>query len=364
MRPAVQSPHSQSGSVGEPYAIGLLRSMLEIPSPSYEEARLAAHVASIMGQLGFTVQVDTAGNAMGELVRGEGPTVMLAGHLDTVPGEIEVRAEDNRLYGRGAVDAKSPLAAMICAAYNADRFRGRLIVVGAVEEETSQSRGAVLIRETHERPDALIVGEPSGWDTVVVGYKGKLDLHYSVERPATHPSNPEPKASELAAESWLALLEVLRPARGHTSFSTPGPTLVSISGNLVFAEAELSIRTPLGYECAALVTALRERTPLGSLEVVNSVAACRVSRANPVVRALASGIRGHAVGPAFKAKSGTSDMNIFAEVWDVPMATYGPGDSRLDHGADEHVLISDYLRSINVLSDALGRLPGYLGVGG
>jgi LysW-gamma-L-lysine carboxypeptidase len=54
-------------------------------------------------------------------------------------------------------------------------------------------------------------------------------------------------------------------------------------------------------------------------------------------------------------------MNTLAEVWDIPMATYGPGDSSLDHADDEHIMLSDYLRGIDVLTTALSelaRLPG------
>ncbi|MGP3983812.1 M20/M25/M40 family metallo-hydrolase [Streptomyces sp. KR80] len=345
-----------SGAGTEPYAIGLLRSMLQIPSPSYGESRLAAHLVTVMRELGFTAYVDEAGNAVGEITRGPGPTVMLLGHMDTVPGTIPVRVEHNRLYGRGAVDAKGPLATMICAAADAVDFHGRIVVVGAVEEETPLSRGAVHIRRTHPRPDALVIGEPSGWQTVVLGYKGKLDLRYRAECPPTHPSNPVPKASELACAAWATLLDVLGPDAGHGDFGTPGPTLVSIRGDLSFAEAEFSVRTPPGYDSEALVARLSERLPQGNLEVINTVAAVRVGRADPVVRALSAGIREQQARPALKVKTGTSDMNTLAEDWHIPMATYGPGDSRLDHADDEHILLGDFLRGVDVLTRALHEL--------
>ncbi len=353
------SGHPDTGT--EPYAIGLLQSMLQIPSPSYGEARLAEHLVGVMRELGFTAYTDEAGNAVGEITRGHGPTVMLLGHMDTVPDLIPVRAELGALYGRGAVDAKGPLAAMVCAAAGALNFRGRIVVVGAVEEETPLSRGAMHIRRTHPCPDALIIGEPSGWQTVVLGYKGKLDLRYQVECPPTHPSNPVSKASELACEAWSALLDLLGPDTGHGSFDLPGATLVSIRGDLTFAEAELSVRVPPGYDSEGLVAALTERLPQGRLDVLNSVAACRVRRTDPVVRALAAGIQARQARPHMKVKTGTSDMNTLAEQWDIPMATYGPGDGRLDHSDDEHILLADYLRGIDVLTHALLELGEHFG---
>ncbi|GAA3169240.1 MULTISPECIES: M20/M25/M40 family metallo-hydrolase [Streptomyces] len=344
----------------DPAAIDLLHGMLKIPSPSYAESELAGYVVDAMRGAGLTARIDKAGNAVGEIRRGPGPTVMLLGHLDTVPGDVPVRLDGDRLYGRGAVDAKGPLATMICAAAGSTGFRGRIVVVGAVEEETTMSRGAVEIRRTHEPPDALIIGEPSGCDTVVLGYKGKIDLRYDVRCEATHPSNVVPKASELATRAWAELLELLGPEASHARFDAPGPTLTSIDGGLTSATAEFSIRIPPGFDGERLVAALAERSAPGTLRVVNAVRACRVGRNDPVVRALSVAIRAQGGSPRAKVKTGTSDMNTLAEEWTVPMATYGPGDSSLDHSDREHITLPDYLFGIRVLTRALTELDGHL----
>ncbi|MFI6690145.1 M20/M25/M40 family metallo-hydrolase [Streptomyces sp. NPDC050485] len=347
---------TSSGNVTETYAAGLLRAMLEIPSPSYHERALGDYLVQAMTDLGFRAHIDGVGNVIGEIGRGGGPTLMLLGHMDTVPGRLPVRSEDGRLYGRGAVDAKGPLAAMICAAAGMADFPGRIVVIGVVEEETPRSRGAMAIRTTLDRPDALIIGEPSGWSSVVLGYKGKLDLRYTVKCPATHPSNPEPKASELAVNCWNTLLDLLGPDASHSVFDQPGATLCQLNADLTTATADLSIRTPPGFDTDDLVAELRERLTAGTLEVRNSVTACRVTRADPAVRALVSGIRQLHAQPRLKVKTATSDMNTLAEVWDIPMATYGPGDSSLDHADDEHIVLSDYLRGIDVLTTTITEL--------
>ncbi|MGH4033419.1 M20/M25/M40 family metallo-hydrolase [Actinomycetota bacterium Odt1-20B] len=347
---------TSSGEVTETYAVGLLRGMLEICSSSYQERALADFLADTMTALGFRAHIDPVGNVIGVIEHGDGPTLMLLGHLDTVPGQIPVRSEDGRLYGRGAVDAKGPLAAMICAAAGAVDFPGRIVVVGVVEEETPASRGAMAVRATHDRPDALIIGEPSGWSGVVLGYKGKLDLRYTVTRPATHPTHPEPKAAELAVACWDVLAALLGPDASHEAFDRPGATLCRVNGDMTTATADLSIRIPPGFDVDGLVRGLRDRLPAGRLEVLNAVTACRVGRADPVVRALVSGVRRLHAEPRLVVKTATSDMNTLAEVWDVPMATYGPGDSGLDHSDSEHIVLSDYLRGIDVLSLAIAEL--------
>lgn len=351
---------TSSGDVTETYAVGLLRGMLQIYSACYRERALAGFLVKTMADLGFQAHIDAVGNVIGVIERGDGPTLMLLGHLDTVPGKLPVRSSDGKLYGRGAVDAKGPLAAMICAAAGASDFRGRIVVVGVVEEETPGSRGAMVIRATYDRPDALIVGEPSGWSSVVLGYKGRLDLRYTVTCPATHPTSPAPKASELAVACWAALVDLLGPDASHDVFDRPGATLCQLNAGLTSATVHLNVRTPLGFDGDALVRGLRDRLQAGNLEVLNSVAAYRVGRSDPVARALVSGIRRLDAQPRLLVKTATSDMNTLAEVWDIPMATYGPGDSKLDHSDTEHIVLSDYLRGIDVLSIAiseLARLP-------
>jgi LysW-gamma-L-lysine carboxypeptidase len=351
--------HPQNSALPDDRAVRLLRQLLEIASPSYQEAALAEFLAGQLTELGFTAEVDAAGNVVGELVTGEGPTVMLLGHLDTVPGEVPVREQNGRLYGRGAVDAKAPLATMICAAAGSN-FAGRLVVVGAVEEETPLSRGALHILANHPQPDALIIGEPSGWHTVVLGYKGKLDFRYHASSASTHPTNPVPKASELAVDCWQAVCELLGPEASHARFDQPGPSLVSITGDQTTATVHISVRMPLGFEPQAFLATLRARLISGEIEFINSVQACRVGRNDPVARALTAAIRQTGYAPVAKVKTATSDMNTLAERWHIPMATYGPGDSVLDHSDDEHVEIAEYLGGIRVLSTALTELASTL----
>src|SRR4030095_8874960 len=114
-----------------------------------------------MGNNGFRASIDEAGNACGERGEPDAPhTLVLLGHIDTVPGEIQVRVEDGKLYGRGSVDAKGSLCAFTDAAANAMiPSAWRVIVVGAVEEETATSKGAHFVRDSL-RPDMCIIGEP------------------------------------------------------------------------------------------------------------------------------------------------------------------------------------------------------------
>ena len=347
---------SESSVLSAGAELELLRRMVDIPSPSGGEAKLAYFVADTVTELGLTATVDEVGNLIARTGTGVGPTVLMLGHLDTVDDPVPVALRDGRLYGRGAVDAKGPLAAMLSAAARRRDFPGTLIVAGAVEEETPGSRGAVHLRGTLDRPDAVLIGEPSGWSGIVLGYKGKLDVEYQVRRPATHPTNPAAKATEVAAEFWRDASEAIGPHASHAAFDRPAVTLCAMAGDATEAALEVSYRLPPGFDTEALLDRLHGATRGGQLTVLNAVPAARTDRGDPVVRALAAGIRRAGASPRLVLKTATSDMNTVAEAWRVPMAAYGPGDSRLDHSATEHLALDDYHRAIAVLGCALDDL--------
>jgi LysW-gamma-L-lysine carboxypeptidase len=337
-------------------AADLLEAMLAIPSPSGGEEALAQFVAGALVDLGLAGRVDDAGNVLGTTGTGRGPTVMLLSHLDTVDDPLPPRRVADRLFGRGAVDAKGPLAAMICAAARSQDFPGTLVVVGAVEEERL-SRGAHHLASTVAPPDFLVVGEPSGWQGVVLGYKGKADLIYEVRRPATHSTNPFAKASEVAVRFWEGLVDALGPEPSHRSFSSPAATLRRIEADARHAVVDVDCRLPVGFDVEQLLERLRELEAGGHVTLVRAVPAVRAARDDPVARCLSAGIRLAGGEPRPLLKTGTSDMNTLAsEGWTMPMAAYGPGDSTMDHAAEESIEIDEYLRAVRVLEAALQEL--------
>lgn len=341
-------------------ALALLTGLLSIYSPSDREAEAAGFLIAQMQTAGFSVSVDSVGNAVG--VMGDGPAeVVLLGHLDTVPGFIPVRSEGERLYGRGAVDAKGPLAAFVAAVAQVGPRRGcRFVVIGAVAEE-GDSKGAWFVKERY-RPAWLIIGEPSGWDRVTVGYKGSAWLDYRVRRTAGHTAAQGESACEAAVGFWnrvVALAAETNAVRGaQRVFDQLTPTLRGMQsasdGFSDTAVVRLGVRLPPGFSVEQLTAQLKSRANDGELEIfAGAVPAYRTDKNTPLVRAFLAGIRAAGSTPSFTVKSGTSDMNIVAPAWGCPALAYGPGDSALDHTPDEHILVSDYLRGITVLVHVL-----------
>jgi LysW-gamma-L-lysine carboxypeptidase len=341
-------------------AFRLLEELVRIPSPSGAEREAAAFLVDWMQRYGFAAWIDEAGNAIGVL--GEGPrTLMLLGHLDTVPGEIPVRVADGRLYGRGAVDAKGPLAAALVAVARVGPRPGwRWAVVGAVEEEAATSRGARHLLGTWPPPEMVLILEPSGVDAITLGYKGRMILHVRLEAPHRHSAVPEPGPAEQLVALWLALREQARAASPRpTLFEQITPSLRRViadgDGLREWAEMTIGFRLPEAWPPERWREAIRPTLEAAGAtwRTEGEEPAWRASADSPLARALLEGIRGEGLRPRLLLKSGTSDMNVVGPAWRCPIAAYGPGDARLDHTPEEHIVLAEYLQGVRVLTRAL-----------
>jgi [amino group carrier protein]-lysine/ornithine hydrolase len=199
-------------------AIELVRGLVAIPSRSHEESEAAHWLVAQMRACGYDrAFVDAAGNAVGEIGSIDAQrTIVLLGHIDTVPGDIPVRIETTSageaLYGRGSVDAKGPLATFVAAAarvgaQEAKAAGVRIVVVGAVEEEAATSKGARFIaarfNDTRERsPIACVIGEPSHWHRLTLGYKGRLLLDIAARQPMAHTAGPDASVAAVVVDMW------------------------------------------------------------------------------------------------------------------------------------------------------------------
>ncbi|MBO9362151.1 MAG: [LysW]-lysine hydrolase [Thermoflexus sp.] len=347
-------------SIPDEEACRLVEELVRIPSPSGAEREAAAFLVGWMQHHGFTAWIDEAGNAIGVL--GGGPrTLMLLGHLDTFAGEIPVQVVDGRLYGRGAVDAKGPLAAALVAVARVGSCPGwRWAVVGAVEEEAATSRGARHLLRTWPPPEMVLILEPSGANAITLGYKGRMILHTRLEAPHRHTAVPEPGPAERLVELWLALREQARAASpGAALFEQVTPSLRRViadgDGLREWAEMTIGFRLPEAWPPERWREAIRP-----TLEAAGAIwrtegeePAWRASADSSLVRALLEGIRGEGMRPRLLLKSGTSDMNVVGPAWRCPIAAYGPGDARLDHTPEEHIVLAEYLQGVRVLTRAL-----------
>ena len=180
----------------------LLCDLVAIPSPSGREATASSYLKNWMLSHGYDeARVDEVGNAVGS--RGSGERVLLLlGHIDTFRGQPPVRLNGRKLYGRGAVDAKGALCAFAVAGAAVPVPPGwRLVVVGAVEEEAASSRGARHIAQQFQ-PATCLIGEPSGWERITLGYKGRLVLDWRWHGPLGHSAGKQRGGLHAALAYW------------------------------------------------------------------------------------------------------------------------------------------------------------------
>lgn len=191
------------------FALDLVR----IPSPSGSEGAVAERVRAELERLGYAVEVDALGNVAGTLDGGPGPCVLFDAHMDTVgvtdPAAWSVdpagELRDGRLYGRGAMDMKGPLAAVVHGAAAAVAG-GRVVVSASIAEEMIEGVATVEVAR-RVRPDVAVICEATGL-RVAVGQRGRAELIVEVQGSPTHSSRPE-----LGVNAVEAMADVLAAAR-------------------------------------------------------------------------------------------------------------------------------------------------------
>jgi succinyl-diaminopimelate desuccinylase len=223
----------------------LTRELVSRPTVSPADSGCQELLIARLEPLGFTVERMRFGevdNFWAVRRGGEGPLVCFAGHTDVVPtGPLEQWhsdpfvpvVRDGMLYGRGAADMKSGLAAMLTAteAFVQARgtFQGAIAFLITSDEEGPSVDGTrrvvEALRTRGERIDFCVVGEPSSQsrfgDTIRIGRRGSLSGRLTVHGVQGHVAYPDradnpihriaPALVELTSRSWDAGTEHFQP---------------------------------------------------------------------------------------------------------------------------------------------------------
>lgn len=260
------------GEPADPSAcVGFLRRLLATESLPGQEEAAAELVAEEMRALGYDeVRIDEAGNVLGVVRgRGEAPAMMFNTHLDHVDAGDPERwphppfggeLADGRVWGRGAVDIKGPLAAQV---HGAGRLAGGReppagdVWVSAVVQEEVGGLGARHLAES--LPARLVViGEPSS-NRLRRGHRGRIELRARFRGRSAHASAPDRGVNPLRplAAFLLALEELQLPEHPELGRSTLVPTLLATdqrSANVIPGEVRLTLdgRTVPGQTAASV----------------------------------------------------------------------------------------------------------------
>ncbi|WP_181692020.1 [LysW]-lysine hydrolase [Natronomonas sp. LN261] len=335
----------------------LLEKLVSIPSPTPEEDECAAALAAFFEAHGRDVFIDDVGNVRAPA----DDSVLYTSHVDTVPGDIPVRIEEGErgpeLWGRGSVDAKGPLTALAVAA-----VRTGMSFVGVVGEEVD-SRGARYLVEERNAPAAVVNGEPSGSDGITLGYRGILSGTYRCTSESGHTSRPENNAIQEAIAWWSAVEDRFGDGGEDVPiFEQVTPKPVSVEGGVtadglaVETTLDVQLRVPPRYSTGDVKALADAELEAGTVTWTDAVEPTMQSPRTPVARAFRVAIREAGGDPRLLRKTGTADMNVYAGAWDCPMATYGPGNSDLDHAPNERLELQELDRAVAVLETVAEEL--------
>lgn len=328
--------------------------MSQIPSVSQYENRLARYMAHRLSNENLSSIVDAAGNIVTRIGKGHRKLLFLS-HIDTVPGNISVNLEGNILKGRGTVDAKGTYAAYLEAAAS---FQGientEILVIGAVEEEISSAKGGIFVRENYQA-DAVVIGEPSHTKNITLGYNGMFKVELKCAVTSSHSAAKDYQSpSDILLNITQQLIDSVK-AFGEQNISIR-EFVSGYENHQEHAKVAINFRISPTCELAALNRLIQEYAtnyPEVKFEVLRQAPGALFEKTTSLANAFYRSIKQHQEIPRFVFKTGTSYMNTLKTSWSCPMIAYGPGDSALDHTEHEHILLSDFEKSVSILKQAI-----------
>jgi succinyl-diaminopimelate desuccinylase len=332
-------------------ALELVR--LDTVNPPGREEVAASLLGARLSAAGFDVAYHEHAAGRPSVVArlaGDGPALCMTGHLDTVPlggapWSVEAFGElrDGRLYGRGASDMKSGVAAIVVAAERVAALghgrAGLELVLCAAEETGCEGAQHLAASGALGQAGALLVAEPTG-GVPHVAHKGVLWARATAEGKSAHASSPHlgrnaiyPLAAAVAAIASLRLDTEPHPILGEVTLNVG-----TISGgagiNLVpdRAEAGIDVRTVPGMTSARVLEQLRAAAgPEVRLEPILDLAPVATDPADPFVQSAFAVAGSSGGGLAY-----FTDAAALAPAYgNPPTVIWGPGEAAQAHQTDE-----------------------------
>ena len=314
--------------------VTLAAELLAIPSPTRDEGRAVEFVSRWLIARGWSVTVQEVSPGRGNIwaTRGQG-AITLSTHLDTVPPYIPPRLEGDRLYGRGACDAKGIAAAMMVAAENLAATGERRVDLLFVVGEEKGSDGARLANQLPATSRFLLNGEPTE-SRLATGTKGSLRVTVRTRGRAAHSAY-----SHLGRSAILPMIALLPDLERLTLPSDPQLGATTINVGLIRGGTEANIVPDL-CETELMVRLIGEPGPVKqTLEKwAEGKAELEWGSYTPMQRLRT--VAGFETGPM----AYTTDVPFLTR-WGAPLL-FGPGSIHVAHTSDEFVDVGELKASV------------------
>ncbi|WP_330631223.1 M20 family metallopeptidase [Halocatena halophila] len=341
-----------------------------VKTPSHESvSEMRSLLVDSLDGLGFEPVVDARGNTIvTRRATADGPHLVLNTHLDTVSPPVAYERVGSTVYGRGACDAKGPLAALLGAFYGVSVERGRLTLAVTPDEETGSLGADALAFDA----DGYIVGEPTGLD-VCTGARGRFEGTITINGTNAHAANPAAGTNAIVGvPPVLEALKTFDSEYGPGTHSTLGePTLTPtvIEGgdavNQLPAECTIAIdRRSVPPESAhEFERALNEHLQTTGVDASFAL----TDRESPFLEAFATAHDETLVETLQNAGAGeprpfgaATEAAYFA---DEPTVVFGPGvlvddEGPVAHADREYIERDTIVRATEILERAIGSFLG------
>lgn len=372
--------------------VELARDLIRIPShPQIEgvEEKVVSYIKAFLDKHKIEAEIriveGTRGNILG-WYRGKGPAPLLClnGHTDTVPpyemdfDPFNEEVKDRIIRGRGAVDMKGPISAMLMALVALQRtqvpLKGSVVFAGVLDEEEGSEGTEALLREGFSA-DGVIVGEPSNFE-YAIGHRGLEWLEIEFIGKAAHGGIPDQGINAIvqAAKFILRVQEKIPPSlkeRFHPAMGSSVMNFGKISGGTqpstvadrcivqldrrylpdetvasVLDEYQ-KILDELALEDPTFKAELR-RMPENLMNHYDHVPLC-TDESEKIVISLKDALRKiRKTEPTITTRRGWTDAGLFSTVGKIPTVVFGPGDISFAHSRSEQIRIDDLVQGVEV----------------
>ncbi|MEF8976566.1 MAG: M20 family metallopeptidase [Halapricum sp.] len=347
-----------------------------VKTPSHEDVeKMRSLLVETIDAEGFDPSVDDDGNV---LVSREGDRdglhIVLNTHIDTVPPHVPYERDGEVVRGRGACDAKGPLAALVDAFFAVEPAAGRVTLAVTPDEETD-STGAAALQGTLGA-DGFVVGEPTGLD-VCTAAKGRFDGTVTIYGTSAHAAEPESGQNAIRAAGPITqAMETYDEQAGpgeHDRLGRPTLTPTMIEGgrvkNQVPAECVVTFdRRSVPPETADEFRAGLEEHLYQWLPAGMDLRVALSERETPFLEAFATEpdetlvkTLAAASGGEIRSFGAATEASYFAA--EAPTVIFGPGkladeDGAVAHSDREYVRLPEIHAAADAVTETLRSLVG------
>jgi len=373
-----------------PEIVGFTRDLIKVPSinPPGLERECAKIIFEKMKEAGLEVSfveaVKGRPNVVGVLSGSHrSPNILFNGHMDVVPigdaknwsfDPFSGKISNGCIYGRGACDMKSGLAAMIMSALILKQERvkinGNLLLTAVVDEEMLGDLGTkYLIKNKFINPDMAVVCEPTDM-RIVIAHKGLLWTEITVKGRASHGSRPWMGVNAIYGMNEVIAgmkryEEQLNMKASHSLLGRPTINIGTIEGgiktNVVPDVCRITVDRRLipgeriedvYREIANVLEEVKVKQPSFQVEMkkITHALPVEISQNERIVEIAKNAFQAvKGIEPKICGQSGATDATHIVNDMGVPTVVLGPGNAeKCSHTVDEHVEVKQLIDATKI----------------